>query len=356
MIQYFIYQEKTKLNKKGVVKLGKGFKRIIGFLIFIILLGVRTNSVLATTVEYGIKMKIDNVYFVPKEENGEDIRPLLHENRVYLPIRALSEAMGLKVDFVDGNVYMESGYVKKIDDNKRNYFNKSDMVNVTMSKDIKAYVDNTYIDQEVLKYKNRTYFPVRVLGDALNVKIDYHNELRVVLIGDSVIEDMDYILTKEPITQEAIKNKLNQLRSKFPHGKYWNSNGLDPDVDSSDKVTNNPCKHRGPVEGWSYFGSEGDHCKGYTGVTASGSQCYGFASKISDEIFGEDPVVNVHDDFDKAKIGDNIRVNGHSMIIIEKSKDYVKVVECNYGDTCIIKWDRKVYRKSLNGAEYTTRY
>ena len=64
-----------------------------------------------------------------------------------------------------------------------------------------------------------------------------------------------------------------------------------------------------------------------------------------------------HKSFAKAKVGDVVRCNNtHSVIIIEKHDDYVKVGECNIGDTCMIYWGRKMTKKELKGAVYSHRY
>ena len=53
---------------------------------------------------------------------------------------------------------------------------------------------------------------------------------------------------------------------------------------------------------------------------------------------------------------DVVRYSGHSVIITEKHGGYVVVGECNYGNTCLIKWGRKVSSAELAGAVYSRRY
>lgn len=157
--------------------------------------------------------------------------------------------------------------------------------------------------------------------------------------------------------EDALQAKLAALRQKFPHGKYWNHRGA---AAAWDAVTSLPCSH-GTGRYW---------CNTYTGKTAqvflSGQkavQCLGFASLISDQLFGKDAPVRTFRGFDKLRVGDHIRLTYvvHSMVVVEKGPDYVKVVEVNQDfNTCRIQWDRKVSKKTLDsyggGVVYVTRY
>lgn len=146
---------------------------------------------------------------------------------------------------------------------------------------------------------------------------------------------------------QKVVNKFKKLQKLYPTGKYWNHmNKLKYD---SSTVTNTPCHH--------YSMDDISTCNHYNcpnGIL--GFQCYGFAWKMSDLIYGRNAKIKKHKSFDKSKMGDVIRYSGHSAIITEKHKNYVVVGECNYGNTCMILWGRKVYRSELRGATYSRRY
>lgn len=145
---------------------------------------------------------------------------------------------------------------------------------------------------------------------------------------------------------QKILNKIAKLKKKYPTGKYWNLME-DPNGDS-ETISDTPCMHN--VYGYRY-------CNRYycpNGVL--GLQCYGFAWKMSDLIYGRDAKIKNHKSYSKAKVGDVIRYSGHSVIIIEKHKDYIRVGECNAGGTCIILWGRKVKKSELKNATYSHRY
>lgn len=149
------------------------------------------------------------------------------------------------------------------------------------------------------------------------------------------------------VTVQKIKNKIKKLQKKYPDGKYWNHVGKSKYDYTT--ITNKPCKHK------TY--DDLSTCNHYACPdNITGYQCYGFAWLMSDLIFGQDAKIKNHYSFKKAKIGDVIRHDGHSVIITEKYDDYIVVGECNYGNTCIIKWGRVISKNALSGAKYSTRY
>ena len=149
---------------------------------------------------------------------------------------------------------------------------------------------------------------------------------------------------------QKIYNKLMNIKSGFPQGMYWNHVGYKTgnSYNTSSYVTFKPCKH-------SKTTSTCNRYRDRDGVL--GIQCYGFAGFVSDTLF-KNAKCKHHRSFKKAKVGDHVRYNNdkHSVIIMEKHKDYIIVCECNYGGTCMLNWGRVIYKKDLAGALYHTRY
>ncbi len=95
----------------------------------------------------------------------------------------------------------------------------------------------------------------------------------------------------------------------------------------------------------------------YSPRFGNGYGCYGFAAKLSDTVFGTSKTYQTHSDFNKIKVGDNIRIgNYHSVIVLTKSGDHITVVEGNYNSS--VNWDRKITASSLakDGFKVYTRY
>ena len=169
----------------------------------------------------------------------------------------------------------------------------------------------------------------------------------------------------EPVQVTTMKTrqvykKLMQLKKKFPNGKYWNHVGrkMKEGKDTSNYVTSKPCNHSGSLNQYGVKSTcnmhidKANHIRGY--------QCYGFASLLSDKIFGN-KVNKTHRSFSKARVGDHVRYSagssgGHSVIIVEKHKNYIIAAECNYGNTCRIVWGRKISAAELRGAMYLSKY
>jgi len=84
----------------------KNKKMIIGILALSIGLSsiAFADSTLKAVTAYinkGLKMTYDGKTFVPKETDGTEIYPLVYNNRTYLPLRAVSEKMGLTIDYTN---------------------------------------------------------------------------------------------------------------------------------------------------------------------------------------------------------------------------------------------------------------
>lgn len=54
---------------------------------------------ISAQINYGIKMKVDNVEWNPTETDGSAIRPITYKGRTYLPVRALGEKLGVTIDW-----------------------------------------------------------------------------------------------------------------------------------------------------------------------------------------------------------------------------------------------------------------
>ncbi len=154
----------------------------------------------------------------------------------------------------------------------------------------------------------------------------------------------------ETYKTQKIYNKIMNIKQGYPQGMYWNHVGYKNTSgnNSSGYVTFKPCKHAKSTATCNRY-------RGRDGIL--GIQCYGFASYVSDTLF-KNAKYKHHKSFKKAKVGDHVRYNNdrHSVVIMEKHKDYIVVCEVNYGGTCMINWGRKITKQYLSGATYHTRY
>ncbi len=167
--------------------------------------------------------------------------------------------------------------------------------------------------------------------------------------------------------EDGITLRINALRSKFPHKKFWNhyvskpsEAGLsqNPDESFANTVTSHPCaSHNANAKVGQY------ECNYFDG----GIQCMGFALKVFYDIFGvRASKMTKRTDIQNIRVGDYIRIptdtGGHSAVVIKRSGDTLTVVEANYhpdgsaagvaATLCYIYWDRTM---SLSRVSYFMR-
>lgn len=128
---------------------------------------------------------------------------------------------------------------------------------------------------------------------------------------------------------------LEQLKSKYPEGKYWNGGNID-------SYTSSPCRCRHNTSYTSGSSSVACTCNSFWGSI----QCAGFALKVLYDAYGQDctewPKKTNSSYIDQVKPGDYIRYrnNGHSVVVIAVNGDNITVGECNWGSPCRINWTR----------------
>lgn len=165
-------------------------------------------------------------------------------------------------------------------------------------------------------------------------------------IAEQIVEELadtgcDAELAEESAVLEVAETgllSLQGLMQKFPEGKYWNH---------KQGSANNP-------DGWSTTPCYSHYAVTPTGqytcnIFDWGTQCYGFALKLSYDAFGScfydwDTV-----DVRNCKPGDVITythyslsgaVSSHTFMVIERSGDTIRIGECNYDCHCMITWSR----------------
>lgn len=164
-------------------------------------------------------------------------------------------------------------------------------------------------------------------------------------------------------TENKTQQALEQLKLQYPDGKHWNNTtGIQLDTTKNNHDTllsNTPCNHN-------YTDSTCAHHVGISSVPflyPSAMQCLGFASMISDSIFGQGAPIRIHQNWDELKIGDMIRLiqTGHAVIVtsIDRTNETIQVAECNRDfNTCTIHWGRTVTKQQVESEPYdiVTRY
>jgi len=125
---------------------------------------------------------------------------------------------------------------------------------------------------------------------------------------------------------KAILARLDELRAKFPNGKYWNHYG------SSQKN----------LDGWTNTPCPSGHY--LNGVQQCNGQCDGFARKLGLDLFGLSTYSweKTSYSIDTICVGDLIRYNGkHTIMVIgfTENRNQLIIADCNWDYHCVIRWD-----------------
>lgn len=206
-------------------------------------------------------------------------------------------------------------------------------------------------------------FVLTETADPLWYSVSLENGAVGYLYGESLFRiDEEGNVSSESIFLEAAKEKLASLREQLPEGKYWNH--MDQELPYGEEtpfsVTDTPCEH-------SIYGEL--YCNFYNGATESFfpydtlCQCLGFASLLSDQLFGTEAPLHLFYNYARLRVGDHIRLGEyeHSMTVIEIAEDHITVAEVNedYED-CLISWSRQIPYYELEelhwDSEYISRY
>lgn len=145
-------------------------------------------------------------------------------------------------------------------------------------------------------------------------------------------------------TQASRRYTLDELRQKYPAGKYWNHAGMSGN--NADSYTSTPCyDHK--------KGGIGQYDNKYTGALGWATQCAGYAQKVASCYAGSDPQtwtkLTSASAVDNLKTGDVVRYlnNGHSIFITAVDGENVWFSDCNYGNQCVIRWDVKTTKSNI---------
>ncbi len=179
--------------------------------------------------------------------------------------------------------------------------------------------------------------------------------------SDAMVADQNEAARRHRNNQEsprrsrgaAARMSLNQLRAKFPSGKYWNhahNPGKDRESNYADGWTDVPCPENHGIT----YSTEMRTCNAYwPGQEPIGFQCHGFADKLGFDATGTDPETWEKRTYSGAlnnlKAGDIVRFlnDKHSIFVIDVDGEEVTYADCNAGGTCVIRWDQSTTKSQL---------
>lgn len=122
-----------------------------------------------------ITVVIDGVELVPKDVNGNIVRPMLTKGTTYLPVRAVASALNLDIEWDDStkSVFI-NGTPEKAE--------KTDVVNVYINDERILPMDvNGNVVNPILK-DGTTYLPIRAISEAFNKEVSWEQETHTVML------------------------------------------------------------------------------------------------------------------------------------------------------------------------------
>lgn len=149
-----------------------------------------------TTLNYmGITLNIDNVNIVPKDVNGNVVEPFTIKGTTYLPVRAVSEALGKKVNW-DNETKTVSIDDQDTEYDIKKFEGKAEGRNAQEKKEIyynniKIKINGKEIEPkdsngnvvEPFTISGTTYLPVRAVSEALGKNVGWNGETKTVFIS-----------------------------------------------------------------------------------------------------------------------------------------------------------------------------
>ncbi len=150
-----------------------------------------TGTLLATTLMSSVAFA--DTYTVPVTFNGVDVlvngqridaESLTYKGTTYLPLRAISESMGMTVEFEafdDDNdeVNLKTGGTKNVKTKAQKGKTENKKVRVEFD-EIDVSVDGRDIETDDIVYKGTTYLPLRQIADATGAQLSYDDATKTV--------------------------------------------------------------------------------------------------------------------------------------------------------------------------------
>lgn len=140
--------------------------------------------------------------------NGQRIASdnLLYDSTTYLPIRAISESVGMSVDYNDQQqtVNLKSKGKQKIT-TKANRGTPTKSIIKALFDSLSVFVDGKEVQGNDIVYNATTYLPLRAVSEATGTKIDYDATNKAVYLTTPDYTPKDTDVTKANNTQKPAK-------------------------------------------------------------------------------------------------------------------------------------------------------
>lgn len=152
------------------------------------------------------------------KEIQSDVAPFVKNNRTYVPIRVISEKLGMKVNYTKEYTYGNSEEVPVITltDKNGRVITIDDLL--IFSSDGITYNDD--IEPRIFK-NNRTFLPIRYVANALHIDINWNSATSTVELKRNNNEDVyPLYFTMYDDSINCLKTIPSNMSIQFKNGKY----------------------------------------------------------------------------------------------------------------------------------------
>ncbi len=113
--------------------------------------------------------------------NGQriDAESFTYNGTTYLPLRAISESMGMSVQYDDDDVYLKTGGSKNIKTKDSKSPASTKTIKVEFD-EVDVEVDGRDIETDDILYKGTTYLPLKQIATATGAELAYDSATKTV--------------------------------------------------------------------------------------------------------------------------------------------------------------------------------
>jgi len=167
------------------------------------------------------------------DANHKEVFPISYEGTTYLPIRAISGLLKIKIkwDGTKNTINLGEGEVdyRAVENSKNDKSDELESVEVLRNEDIKIFYNDdiqTFYDVNgkrvyPLSYNGTTYLPVRAVANLFDIVIDWDGETNTVILKrksrSKIFGDKEIKTNLSLLTDEELEIALNELFAKYGH-------------------------------------------------------------------------------------------------------------------------------------------
>lgn len=145
------------------------------FLLFTLVFMLLLSSLNAFAASDYITVVIDGVELIPKDVNGNIVRPILQNGTTYLPVRAVAGALNLDIEWDDAT---KSVFINGTPENVE----KTDVVNVYIGGELIRPTDVNGNSVPPILKDGTTYLPIRAISQRFNKTVSWEQETHTVFL------------------------------------------------------------------------------------------------------------------------------------------------------------------------------